>query len=170
MKKVLLGLTALLSFSTFAAGDMLVNENFRTPAFEQVGSSHSSLIISDSKYDNFMESVDSPLGGDNLSFEQLIDLYKVNGMGIVIIENGVITQEHYYGYETKNKITPITKHTRFQAASMSKYIAGLAGAIADEQGHVKLGRKVSKMADANPKSLLDEWRDKKFKKKRKRLS
>ena len=121
------------------------------------------VLASDIKFNEFENLVKSPEGVAGLGFAQLVDTYRVNGLAIVIIENGEITQERYYGYEKADRRTPIDVHTRFQAASMSKYVAGLTAAIAAEEGHIPLGKKVSVLADANPSSLLDEWRDKKFK-------
>jgi CubicO group peptidase (beta-lactamase class C family) len=159
MKKSAFALCTLLTIPTFAEDF----SNLSTPTKNLYPSDIIQKSASDIKFDEFMHSVPSPKGTTNLSFDTLVTKYKVNGLGIVIIEDGKITQEHYYGHETKDKITPISSATRFQAASMSKFIAGLSAAVAADKGYVELGKKVSVMANENPTSLLDEWRDKKFK-------
>jgi CubicO group peptidase (beta-lactamase class C family) len=150
------------SFETAKAGWEIAGEIKPIEAQAPINRTLISVVNSAQKFSDFEATVTTPMGYSGKTFSELVNTYKVNGLGIVIIEDGEITQERYYGYETKDKITPIDANTRFQAASMSKYIAGLTGAIAAEEGHITLGKKVSVMANNYPDSLLDEWRDKKF--------
>ncbi len=91
-----------------------------------------------------------------------INQHKVDGATIVVIEDGVpVFTRGHYGFQDKAAGIPTDGSTLYQAASLTKLVASLgmvkAAGLAAPQTSITLGRKVAKVADANPSSLVGKW-------------
>jgi CubicO group peptidase (beta-lactamase class C family) len=97
-----------------------------------------------------------------LTIQNQVEYHQVGGASIVIIEDGNITQHHWYGCRDRAAASRTTANTIYQAASLSKFVASIGLAIADRHGVVDLDRTVQSYANSHPDSLLAEWVDDKF--------
>lgn len=133
-------------------------EGWHPPA----GTAYSPSYQSDLKYLDFETNLIGPRGNCNKSIEQLVDTHEVGGVNIVLIEDGEITQHHFYGDRDRKAFEPTLADTRYQAASMSKFVTALGIVEAARQGHVDLSESVASVARDHPDSLLADWIDRYF--------
>ena len=92
--------------------------------------------------------VDMPMGEGQaplqLSLKQLMDLYKVPGLSVAVIDNFQVVAAKAYGALEPGSDRPVTTRTLFQAGSISKPVAA-AGALAlVEQGKLALDEDVNR--------------------------
>ncbi|WP_137699821.1 serine hydrolase domain-containing protein [Marimonas lutisalis] len=98
-----------------------------------------------------------------MTINEAIDVHRVAGAAVAIIEDFKVTTVRTYGLRDYKDNLPANSQTLWQAASMSKMVAGLAMAKAHFSGHgPTLGRRVNKAAAAHPNSHLDDWTRRKF--------
>lgn len=76
--------------------------------------------------------------------------YHVPGVSIAFFENGAIQWTLTYGYISKDSLQAVDENTRFQAASISKPVAGSGVLTLVEQGKLDL--------DADVNTYLREWK------------
>ena len=123
---------------------------------------HSTTSPYDATYAAFTASLVGPKGNKGLAIQSQVEYHHVGGASVVIIENGAITQHHWYGCQDRPAAKRTTANTIYQAASLSKFVSSIGLVIADRRGVVDLDRTVQAYADDYPDSLLKEWVDDKF--------
>lgn len=74
--------------------------------------------------------------------QRMIDL-KTPGVSVAVINGGAIEWTKGYGVTETGTVTPVTPHTLFQAASISKPVAALAALLLVEQGKLSLDEDVN---------------------------
>lgn len=74
------------------------------------------------------------------------------GMSVAVIERGVITFSKGYGSAQLEHDTPITDHTVFHAASISKQFAAIAILLLEQEGKLSLDANVSRYLDWAPRT------------------
>ena len=79
-----------------------------------------------------------------LSVEQLMELYKIPGLSVAIIDNFKIAAAQAYGTTEAGGSTPVTTHTLFQAGSVSKPVAAVGALSLVEQGKLSLDEDVNR--------------------------
>ena len=98
--------------------------------------------------------VDMPIGGDELplrlDLQKLMQLYKVPGLSIAVIDNFQIVWTKAYGVIEGGSATPVTSRTLFQAGSISKPMAATGALYLVEQGKLSL--------DENVNQKLKTWK------------
>ena len=98
--------------------------------------------------------VDMPIGGDELplrlDLQKLMQLYKVPGLSIAVIDNFQIVWTKAYGVIEGGSATPVTSRTLFQAGSISKPVAATGALYLVEQGKLSL--------DENVNQKLKTWK------------
>lgn len=70
--------------------------------------------------------------------------HKITGVSVAIIENGKLSKAKGYGFTDKNRSTPVTTNTLFQAGSISKPVAAFAALRLVEEGRLALDDDVNK--------------------------
>ena len=70
----------------------------------------------------------------HLSLQQLMELYKIPGFSIAVIDNYRIAWAKAYGVTDAGSKTPVTTKTLFQAGSISKPVAATGALLLVEQG------------------------------------
>lgn len=123
---------------------------------------HGTTSASDAKYAAFASGLVGPKGNKSLTIQGQVEYHHVGGASVVIIENGAITQHHWYGCQDRAAARRTTANTVYQAASLSKFVSSIGLAIADRQNVIDLDRSVQSYADAYPNSLLAQWVKAKF--------
>ncbi|WOF74630.1 serine hydrolase [Parvibaculaceae bacterium PLY_AMNH_Bact1] len=76
--------------------------------------------------------------------EQQVEVHKVAGGAIAIIEQGTITHESAFGLRSTETSAPVSPDTVFQAASISKAVTAWGVMRLVQEGHVELDAPVSK--------------------------
>jgi CubicO group peptidase (beta-lactamase class C family) len=98
--------------------------------------------------------VDMPMGENEpalrLELKKLMELYKVPGLSIAVIDNFQIAWAKGYGVIEAGSTTPVTPRTLFQAGSISKPVTATGALHLVEQGKLSLDE------DVNQK--LKTWR------------
>lgn len=97
--------------------------------------------------------VDIPLGDKEplrLSLAQLMELYKVPGLSIAVIDDFKIAWAKGYGTIGTGSSTPVTARTLFQAGSISKPVAATGALYLVEHGKLSL--------DEDVNSKLKTWK------------
>jgi CubicO group peptidase (beta-lactamase class C family) len=91
--------------------------------------------------------VDMPVGENEppvrLGLEKLMQVYRVPGLSLAIIDNFQIVLVKSYGVIATGSATPITPRTLFQAGSISKPVAAAGALILVEQGKLSLDEDVN---------------------------
>lgn len=123
---------------------------------------HGTTSPYDATYAAFASSLVGPKGNKGLTIQNQVEYHHVGGASVVIIENGAITQHHWYGCQDRAAARRTTANTIYQAASLSKFVSAIGLVIADRQKVVDLDRTVQSYANAYPNSLLADWVDDKF--------
>src|SRR5262245_38764111 len=123
---------------------------------------HSTTSPYDATYANFESSLTGPRGSTGLTIQNQVEYHQVGGVSVVIIENGNITQHHWYGCQDRAAARRTTANTIYQAASLSKFVSSIGLVIAARNGVVDLDRTVQSYANDHPDSFLAEWVDDKF--------
>lgn len=90
---------------------------------------------------------ESPL---QLNLDQLMQLYKVPGLSVAVIDNFKIAWAKGYGVTEAGSHNPVTNHTLFQAGSISKPVAATGALSLVQQGKLSL--------DENVNDKLKSWR------------
>ncbi len=121
----------------------------------------STASASDALYEQFESEIEAP-DGTAPGVEALCDLHEVGGVSIAVVEDGLVSQFHYYCDEDRKKGIRTTANTLYQAASTTKFVSSLTIVEADRQGILDLSRKMTSYADDHPNSTLDKWRDQNF--------
>jgi CubicO group peptidase (beta-lactamase class C family) len=85
-----------------------------------------------------------------LDLEQLMQLYKVPGLSVAVIDNFKIAWAKGYGVTEAGSHNPVTIHTLFQAGSISKPVAATGALSLVQQGTLSL--------DQNVNDKLKSWR------------
>jgi CubicO group peptidase (beta-lactamase class C family) len=78
-----------------------------------------------------------------LSLEQLMQLYKVPGLSVAVIDNFKIAWAKGYGVTEPGSHNPVTIHTLFQAGSISKPVAATGTLSLVQQGKLSLDQNVN---------------------------
>jgi len=98
--------------------------------------------------------VDMPIGGNELplrlDLQKLMQLYKVPGLSIAVIDNFQIVWTKAYGVIEGGSATPVTSRTLFQAGPISKPVAATGALYLVEQGKLSL--------DENVNQKLKTWK------------
>jgi len=84
--------------------------------------------------------------GDSIQEFSILDrmeFYKVQGVSIAVVENGMIKWAKGYGYANTKTGTKVDVNTLFQAASISKPIAALSALKLFENGSLELNKDVN---------------------------
>jgi CubicO group peptidase (beta-lactamase class C family) len=84
-----------------------------------------------------------------LSIEKVMQMYKVPGVSIAVVDNFKIAWSKAYGVTTAGSQTPVTIHTLFQAGSISKPVAATGTMYLIEHGQLSL--------DENVNQKLKSW-------------
>ena len=91
--------------------------------------------------------VDMPMGENEppvrLGLEKLMQVYRVPGLSLAIIDNFQIVLVKSYGVIATGSATPVTPRTLFQAGSISKPVAAAGALILVEQGKLSLDEDVN---------------------------
>ena len=122
---------------------------------------HGTTSPYDATYDNFATSLVGPRGNTK-SLQELVELHQVGGASVVIVEDGAITQHHWYGCRDRKAASRTTANTLYQAASLSKFVSSVGVVHADRVGDLDLDDDMAFLADEFPDSLLAEWVQDKF--------
>jgi len=90
---------------------------------------------------------DVPMGGNEppvrLDRQKLMQLYKVPGLSIAVIDNFQIAWAKAYGVIEAGSTTPVTTRTLFQAGSISKPVAATGALYLVEHGKLSLDEDVN---------------------------
>ena len=78
-----------------------------------------------------------------LSLQKLMELYKIPGFSIAVIDNYKIAWAKAYGVTDVDSKTPVTTKTLFQAGSISKPVAATGALLLVEQGKLSLDEDVN---------------------------
>jgi len=78
------------------------------------------------------------------NLQKLMELYKVPGVSIAVIENYNIAWAKAYGVTEEGGTTPVTTHTLFQAGSISKPVAATGALYLVEHSKLSLDEDVNK--------------------------
>lgn len=78
-----------------------------------------------------------------LTLQKLMELYKVPGLSIAVIDNFEIAWTKGYGVTEAGTSDPVTPHTLFQAGSVSKPVAAAGALFLAEQGKLLLDEDVN---------------------------
>ena len=78
-----------------------------------------------------------------LNLEKLMQLYKVPGVSVAVIDNFKIAWAKGYGVTEAGANTPVTVHTLFQAASISKPVSATGSLWLVEHGKLSLDENVN---------------------------
>jgi CubicO group peptidase (beta-lactamase class C family) len=113
-------------------------------------------------YADFASSLTGPKGSTGLTIQNQVEYHHVGGASVVIIEDGNITQHHWYGCRDRATASRTTANTIYQTASLSKFVSSIGLVLAARNGVVDLNRSAQSYADSHPDSLLAEWVDEKF--------
>ena len=96
--------------------------------------------------------VDMPMGENEpplrLELKKLMQLYKVPGLSIAVIDNFQITWAKGYGVIEAGSTTPVTPRTLFQAGSISKPVTATGALYLVEQGKLSLDENVNQKLKA----------------------
>ncbi len=91
--------------------------------------------------------VDMPIGGNEphlrLNLQKLMQLYKVPGLSIAVIDNFQIAWAKGYGVIEAGSAAPVTPTTLFQAGSISKPVVATGALYLVEQGKLSLDEDVN---------------------------
>jgi len=91
--------------------------------------------------------VDMPIGENGpplrLDIQKLMDLYKVPGLSIAVIDNFRIVSAKAYGVIEAGSTTAVTPRTLFQAGSISKPVAATAALYLVQEGKLSLDENVN---------------------------
>ena len=91
--------------------------------------------------------VDMSMGGNEpplrLALQKLMQLYKVPGLSIAVIDDFQIVWAKAYGVIEVGSSTPVTPRTLFQAGSISKPVAATGALYLVEQGKLSLDEEVN---------------------------
>ena len=82
----------------------------------------------------------SPL---QLTLRKLMEIYRVPGLSLAVIDNFEIAWAKGYGVTEAGNSNPVTLHTLFQAGSVSKPIAAMGALFLAEQGKLQLDEDVN---------------------------
>ncbi len=98
-------------------------------------------------------------GASGISIEEALEHHGSDGATVVVIEDGVpVLLRGHYGYQDRVAGIETDGQTIYQAASLSKFVAGLGMVKAARlPGGPGLGRKVSRTASDHPGSLVSVW-------------
>ena len=92
--------------------------------------------------------VDMPIGDNEpplrLDLHKLMELYKVPGLSIAVIDNFQIVWAKAYGVIEAGSTTPVTPQTLFQAGSISKPVAASGALYLVQQGNLSLDEDVNR--------------------------
>ncbi len=78
-----------------------------------------------------------------LTLAKLMELYKIPGMSVAVIDNFKIAWARGYGVTEAGTSNPVTPHTLFQAGSVSKPVAAIGALSLVEQGKLLLDQDVN---------------------------
>jgi CubicO group peptidase (beta-lactamase class C family) len=78
-----------------------------------------------------------------LTLQKLIELYKIPGLSIAVIDNFEIAWAKGYGVVEAGRTNPVTTQTLFQAGSVSKPVAAIGALSLVEQGELSLDEDVN---------------------------
>jgi CubicO group peptidase (beta-lactamase class C family) len=91
--------------------------------------------------------VEMPMGGTEppvrLNLKKLMQLFKVPGLSLAVIDNFQIVWAKAYGVVEAGSTTPVTTRTLFQAGSISKPVAASGALYLVEQGKLLLDEDVN---------------------------
>jgi CubicO group peptidase (beta-lactamase class C family) len=98
-------------------------------------------------------------GEDSISVDEALEHHGADGLTIVVFEDGVpVLLRGHYGYQDRTAGIETDDRTIYQAASLTKFVAGLAMAKAARQSNdFGLARKASKTAVDHPSSYVSAW-------------
>jgi CubicO group peptidase (beta-lactamase class C family) len=85
-----------------------------------------------------------------LTLQKLMELYKIPGLSIAVIDNFKIAWAKGYGVKETGTPTPVTTQTLFQAGSVSKAVAAIGALQLVEEGKIPL--------DEDVNSILKNWK------------
>lgn len=81
---------------------------------------------------------------EHISLEKLMQLFKIPGLSIAVIDNYHVVWAKGYGVIEAGSTKPVTPRTLFQAASISKTVTATAALALVEQGKLALDEDVNK--------------------------
>jgi CubicO group peptidase (beta-lactamase class C family) len=98
-------------------------------------------------------------GAGGVSIEEVLEHHGADGATVVVFEDGTpVLLRGHYGYQDRDGGIETDDRTIYQAASLTKFVAGLAMAkAARETGDFGLARKASKTSSDHPSSLVSVW-------------
>ena len=123
---------------------------------------HGTASPADANYTKFATSLTGPRGRKGLSLQSQVEQHHAGAVSVAIIENGVVTQHHWYGCRDRASAQRSATTTMYSTASLSKFVSAIALVKAARAGIVNLDRSVQAYADEHRDSLLAEWVDDKF--------
>ena len=85
-----------------------------------------------------------------LTLQVLMEIYKVPGMSVAVIDNFEITWAKGYGVAEMGTSSPVTPQTMFQAGSVSKPVAAAGALFLVQEGKLSL--------DENINNKLKSWK------------
>lgn len=101
------------------------SQNNKTATPESVGISSDTLLLADKKMQEYIEEG------------------KLAGISTMVVKNGLVVQNKYYGYADLESKRPVDEHTLFRIFSMTKPITSVALMTLYDEGKFKLDDKVS---------------------------
>ena len=123
---------------------------------------HGTASPADANYTKFATSLTGPRGRKGLSLQSQVEQHHAGAVSVAIIENGVVTQHHWYGCRDRASAQRSATTTIYSTASLSKFVTAIALVKAARAGTVNLDRSVQAYADEHGDSLLAEWVNDKF--------
>lgn len=85
-----------------------------------------------------------------LTLQKLMEIYKVPGLSVAVIDNFEIAWAKGYGVTEMGTSSPVTPHTMFQAGSVSKPVAAAGALFLVQEGKLSL--------DENINNKLKSWK------------
>src|SRR5215469_15448393 len=127
----------------WAAGFSMAAQSPRNPDVNEARISRIEAVV-----------VDLPMGENEpplrLDLQRLMELYKVPGLSIAVIDNFQIVWTKAHGVIESGSKTPVTPKTLFQAGSISKPVAATGALYLVEHGQLSL--------DENVNQKLKTWK------------
>jgi CubicO group peptidase (beta-lactamase class C family) len=100
--------------------------------------------------------------GYKRTIRQQVNTHEVGGVSIAIIEDGRVTQHHWYGCEDRKALKHTTANTVYQAASMSKAVSAQGLVEAARTGELDLNRSIYDYGVDHINSTFHGWVQQEF--------
>ena len=97
-----------------------------------------------------------------VDFPSLLRRHEAVGATVVMVDAGRARKAWRFGLRNKRLGLPTDSETLYPASSMTKMVAGLAFAVAHEDGDLPLDKTVAQLAAEDPDGLIAQWVENEF--------